>query len=141
MGLSAVSLLYYGGYSSLFVSAVSIFGKMLSMKYEQNKYVMYLFRLTAPMSAVLYIMFFNVEGYLGYLPAMALMFVIVADSQSSPLKMNYIYLGSSILWVAYTAMLWSVPGLVYSLFIIFSIFAGIRRIDGARTVKNIENNL
>jgi len=105
-----INIYGYGGYNGVFVSVISILGKVLAIKFGEDK-LFFLKAISLPL-ALGFFFLFNSEGISGLLPALILVIVIFADTQKDIIKMKYIYIFSTTVWLIYSIVIWSVPGIV-----------------------------
>lgn len=110
--LFGISISYYSGINGLFVSIISASVKILSLLYSCKK-LNIVFKISAPIISLIFFLFFNNEGLFGILPAIALLFIIAADSQENILKMKFLYYGSICSWLIYGIVLNSIPAILY----------------------------
>lgn len=111
--LFGTSIYFYNGINGVIVSIISFFTKILSF-YIKEKYIKYIkyFSFIIPL---LYFFIFTKNNY-EILPAISLVFIILADFQNEILKMKYYYYGSNISWLIYSILLNSLPGILYDIF-------------------------
>jgi len=106
-----ISIFGYQGYNGVFVSFISIIIKGISLKYSEEKLIFFK-KLSFPI-ALLFYFFINNEGFYGLLPALAIIFIIYADTQKDILNMKKIYYGSAFSWLFYAIMIGSLPAIIY----------------------------
>lgn len=109
--LFGISIYGYNGYNGLFVSSISVFVKLLSLKYDEDK--LFSLKVIAIPLAVIFYFMFNTEGMYGLLPAISLVFIILADIQKDLIKMKIIYYGSAFAWLLYAISINSLPAIIY----------------------------
>ena len=124
--LFGISIYGYNGYNGLFVSAVSVFVKLLSLKYNEDK--LFSLKVIAIPAAIIFYFIFNTEGLYGLLPAISLVFIILADIQKDLLKMKIIYYGSAFAWLFYAISINSTPAIIYDVIGIFALTYSILKI-------------
>lgn len=119
--LFGISISFYSGFNGLFVSSISAIIKIISLMY-QNQKVSFILKISAPIISLIFYVFFNNEGIVGILPSIALLFIIIADTQDNILKMKFLYYGSVFSWLIYGIMLNSIPAILYDVlgFIVLS---------------------
>lgn len=106
-----ISIYFYGGVNGLFVTMVSIAIKILALSYEESK--IQFIQKTSPIIALVFFFFFNSEGLIGILPAVSLIFIVIADTQETINKMKLWYFGSAFCWLFYAIVLNSIPAIIY----------------------------
>ena len=84
----AMSIYSYGGINGVFVSLISLVTKGLSLTYNEEK--LFWLKVLSPFIAIVFYIFVNGEGYIGILPAVGLMFVIIADLQEPEPTPSYL---------------------------------------------------
>lgn len=111
--LFGISIYFYNGLNGLFVSFVSFCTKLLSIYFKEEK-INFLKYLSFPISIIFYL-YFNKEGLIGLLPALSLIFIIIADLQKDIIKMKFIYFGSAFCWLFYGILLNSIPAILFDI--------------------------
>jgi len=121
--LFGISIYFYKGLNGLFVSFISFFTKLLGFYINENqtRIITYL----SPIPAFILYFYFNEKGWVGALPALSLIFIIIADMQKDIVKMKMVYYGSATCWLTYGFMLGSLPAIIFDIFGIISITLGI----------------
>jgi hypothetical protein len=112
--LFGISISFYSGFNGLFVSIISASVKILSLLYNCQKFN-FVLKILAPIISLIFFIFFNNEGIIGILPAIALLFIITADCQENILKMKFLYYGSVLSWLIYGIVLHSIPAILYDI--------------------------
>ena len=111
--LFGVSIYYYNGINGLFVSSVSFLVKLLSIKFDESK--LEILKIISPFIAFIFFIYFNDEGIIGILPAISLIFIIIADLQTDLLRMKQWYYGSAFCWLTYGILLGSIPAIIFDI--------------------------
>lgn len=117
--LFGFGIFFYGGVNGLFVTLVSISIKLLSLTYHESRLA--IFQKLSPVIAFVFFLFFNPEGWMGVLPAISLIFIVMADTQRDIAKMKLWYFGSAFCWLLYAIHLGSIPAIIYDLVGIFTL--------------------
>lgn len=125
-----ISVYYYQGYNGAFVSAVGVAVKAMTLMNEKDAQI--LRTLSLPLSLLFYF-FFNQEGIYGLFPAMALIFMIFADTQKDVLRMKYIHYGTALCWFVYAISISSIPAILFEVVGVITLSYGVFRIKKDRS--------
>lgn len=113
--LLGLSMIPFGGYNGASMSFVSVFSKISGLLgygtqiKESHKGVV------GFMLGVGYFIFFNQEGWYGLLPALSMVFIVLADLQKNVITMKYYYYGSAICWLSYGVAIDSMAAILYDI--------------------------
>lgn len=111
--LFGIAIYFYGGVNGLFVTLISIIIKLLALTYKEDKLIF--IKRISPLIALVFFIFFNPEGWVGIFPAISLIFIAIADTQNTAIKMKYWYYGSAICWLIYAIIIESIPAIIYDI--------------------------
>lgn len=136
--LFGISIYFYNGINGLFVSLISFITKTLSIFIEEEK--LDFIKFISPIIAFICFYFFNNEGMIGILPAISLIFIMIADIQKDILNMKLIYFGSAISWLFYGIALGSIPAILFDVFGIITLTYSVLKIKKER-LKELKNKI
>lgn len=134
--LFGISIYFYNGVNGLFVSLISFFTKLLSLFIKEEK--LEFIKILSPILAFIMFFYFNTEGIFGLLPALSLIFIMIADIQSDIIKMKQIYFGSAFCWLLYGIVLGSIPAILFDVFGIMTLIYSIRKIKKDRETTSVK---
>jgi len=128
-----INIYYYGGFNGVFVIIVSILSKTLSFYIEKDelKYFNYI----SPFLALLYFYLFNEEGLIGVIPALSLVFIILADMQKQIIRMKQYYYIVVSLWLVYGIFLGSIPIILSEFLGLLTLFYSVYKIKNKNNIK------
>lgn len=129
----SISIFFYNGINGFFVSIISFITKLLSFFIHEDK--LNILKYSSPIIAFFFFYFINEEGIIGILPAVSLIFIIIADLQKDIIKMKYIYYGSVFCWLLYGIFLNSIPAVLFDLFGFFTLTYSIYKLKKERELN------
>jgi len=110
LGLSMIPFGGYNGASMSFVSVASKISGIAGLGTHIKEWHKGLFGFLLGMG---YFLFFNQEGWYGILPALSMIFIVLADLQLSVVRMKYYYYGSAFCWLGYGIAIGSMAAILY----------------------------
>lgn len=113
--LLGLSMIPFGGYNGASMSFFSVFSKISGLlgfgtQIKESHKGLLGFTL-----GVGYFVFFNQEGWYGILPALSMVFIVLADLQKNVITMKYYYYGSAICWLSYGVAIESMAAILYDI--------------------------
>lgn len=128
-GLLGIHFWFSGTHNGVLACVISIAVKLIAL--SNHEFLSKILLRISPLISAGYFWFFG-EGLYDALPALALLFIMVADLQNDIVKMKTWYYGSALSWLTYGICIGSLPSISYDLLGLLFLTIGIFRVKRQR---------
>ncbi len=130
-----LSLIPFGAYCGTWMSFLSVMSKMSAFFGVGCDMKEFKKGLIGFFLGLLYFFFFNDEGWFGILPAVSMIFIVLADLQRNVVYMKYYYYGSAFCWLTYGIFIGSLAAILYDVLGILALSYSVYQIKKSSNLK------